>query len=365
MKTLFFTGYPGFLAESLLKQICEDHVQNIAHIYLLVLPSQKPIADERTAFITKKYHLDHGMFTILQGDITMENLAVTPAINEELKRNVTHVFHLAAVYDLAVQKETAFNVNVNGTKQVNDWVTSLENLERYIYFSSAYVSGTREGRIYEQELEEGQTFRNHYEHSKFEAEILVENLKKEVPTTIIRAGIVKGHSKTGETNKFDGIYFMLNLLDHLSYLPTIPYVSKGTAEGNFVPQDYVLKATRFLSFEPIGEGKTYHLTDPNPYTMKELYQMLSKTYLGKTPKITIPSQTSKMLLSVPSLRKWLHVEKEAMDYFTIHSSYDASQAAADLSGSGIVCPDFKETIGTMVDFYRKYKHDHTRHITIH
>lgn len=364
LKTLFFTGYPGLLADGLLNQIMNDCKQNIHHVYVLILPSQKTLAAEKIAATGKKYHLDPGMFTILQGDITKENLALEPAMNEKLKTSVTHVFHLAAIYDLAVEKEAAFTVNVNGTKRVNEWVKSLDKLERYIYYSTAYVSGTREGRIFEHELEEGQTFRNHYEHSKFEAEILVEQLKQEVPTTIIRPGIVRGHSKTGKTNKFDGIYFMLNLLDRLSYLPTIPYISEGTAEGNFVPQDYVLRATVFLSFEAIGIGHTYHLTDPNPYTMRELYQMLSEMYLGKTPHITISTMPSKTLLSIPALRKWLQVEKEAMDYFTIHSSYDTSQATADLTGSGITCPNFKESIGPMVDFYRKYKHDHTKHINI-
>ena len=363
MKTLFFTGYPGYLAENLLKQVLLDE-KEIEHVYLLVLPDQQHSAAEKVAYAVKQSELSEEAFTIITGDITKENLDLHPEINEKLITSVTHVFHLAAIYDLGADKELAFHVNINGTEKVNKWAASLKNLERYIYFSTAYVSGTREGRIYEQELVKGQTFRNHYEHSKYEAEILVENLKPYIPTTIIRPGVVRGHSITGETTKFDGIYFMLNLLERLSSLPTIPYFSKGTAEGNFVPQDYVLKAASFLSFSPVGEKKTYHLTDPNPYTMKELQQMLSEAYLGKTPKFTVPSQTTKMLLSIPALRKWLKVEKEAMDYFTVHSSYDVSLAASDLAGSGIICPDFKDTIRTMVEFYRKYKHDHTRHIYI-
>ncbi|GAB3803203.1 SDR family oxidoreductase [Virgibacillus kimchii] len=363
MKTLFFTSYPGFLADNLLKQVLLDE-KDIDHVYLLVLPEQKHIAAEKITYTAKQSEKSTDTFSIITGDITKENLNLDPEINEKLTVTVTHVFHLAAIYDLAVEKELAINVNLHGTEQVNNWVGKLKNLERYIYFSTAYVSGTREGRIYEHELKKGQSFRNHYEYTKYEAEILVESVKQELPTTIIRPGVVRGHSVTGETSKFDGIYFMLNLLDRLRYLPTVPYFSKGTAEGNFVPYDYVLKAASFLSFTPTGEGKTYHLTDPNPYTMKQLYQMLAEAYLDKTPSITIPSQTAKTLLSAPALRQWLRVEKEALDYFTIHSSYDTSQASKDLAGSGIVCPDFKQSIGAMVAFYRKYKDDSMRHIYI-
>lgn len=120
----------------------------------------------------------------------------------------------------------AERVNVHGTNQVNEWVQTLPNLQRYIYFSTAYVSGTREGRIYEEELEMHQTFRNHYERTKYDAEVLVDRLKEMVPTTIIRPGIVKGHSETGETIKFDGLYFMLNMYDKLSFLPAIPYLEE-------------------------------------------------------------------------------------------------------------------------------------------
>src|SRR5699024_8688647 len=123
---------------------------------------------------------------------------------------------------------------------------------------------------------EGQSFRNHYERTKYEAEILVEHMKQLIPTTIIRPGIVKGHSKTGQTIKFDGLYFMLNFYHSLQHLPVIPYLKAGygaSPEGNFIPSDYLLQATSYLAMHSIGEGKTYHLTDPNPANMMELQRM--------------------------------------------------------------------------------------------
>ncbi|WP_231563823.1 SDR family oxidoreductase, partial [Anoxybacillus sp. KU2-6(11)] len=80
-----------------------------------------------------------------------------------LAQSVTHVFHLAAIYDLAVPEDIARMVNVEGTKQVNEWVSFLPHLQRYVYFSTAYVSGTRQGVIFEHELDKGQSFKNHYE----------------------------------------------------------------------------------------------------------------------------------------------------------------------------------------------------------
>ncbi|MFZ3577381.1 SDR family oxidoreductase [Virgibacillus sp. DJP39] len=362
--TFFVTGFPGFLATSLLQQLIHDHKKEIDQIHLLVLPSQCDQAIEQIKSLAHKHSVPEHFFSVITGDITKKDLDIPWETKTTLQESVTHVFHLAAIYDLAVPKDVAYDVNVNGTQNVNEWVMTLDKLIRYIYFSTAYVSGVREGKIYEHELNQGQTFKNHYEQTKYEAELLVNAIKDTVPTTIIRPGIVKGNSKTGETIKFDGIYFMLNLLDNLRFLPVVTYIGDGAPEGNFVPSDYVLNAVSYLALAPVGEGKTYHLTDPNPYKMNEIHKMLSERYLGKTPSGQIPLTIAKKAMSISIIRKWLQVEKEALDYFEIKSSYDCSQTVADLEGSDIVCPDFKDTLEPMIHFYRKYKHDYTKHIEI-
>ena len=122
------------------------------------------------------------------------------------------MWHLAAVYDLAVPKDIAWKVNVHGTDTFNQVVVQFPHLKRYMYFSTAYVAGKREGKLLETELIRPSGFKNHYEETKFEAELLVENLKEKIPVTIIRPGIVRGNSKTGETIKFDGPYFFINMI---------------------------------------------------------------------------------------------------------------------------------------------------------
>jgi hypothetical protein len=87
--------------------------------------------------------------------------------------------------------------------------------------------------------------------------------------------------------------------------------------------------------------------------------------LGREPSGSIPLSFSKWLLSIPAFRKWTRVEKEALDYFTCMAEYDCSRAQEDLRGSGISCPDFKEVIPAMVDFYKKHKDDPEKQLKIH
>lgn len=363
--SLFMTGYPGFLASDLLEHIVEMKKDQLAHIYVLVLASEKNKAEIKLKQLQKSHGLEEGQCVIILGDITEEGLGMSDTDRKELQAYVTHVFHLAAIYDLAVEEAVANLVNVQGTQYVNDFVKTLSQLKRYVYFSTAYVSGRREGKIYEDELIMGQSFKNHYERTKYEAEVHVQNMMPHVPITIIRPGIVRGHAKTGKTAKFDGLYFMLNMYDKLRLLPWIPLVKSGDSpEGNFVPSDYLIEATACLSFHQVGEGKVYHVTDPNPLTMKDIQQLLMQRYLGKKPKGTMKVSWMAFALSFAFVRKYLQVEKEALDYFTYQASYDATEARKDLEKVGIHCPSLEASLDAMIDFYEKYKHDTSKQIRI-
>src|SRR5690606_24536182 len=81
-----------------------------------------------------------------------------------------------------------------------------ERPPRHHYVSTCYVAGTREGMIFENELDRGQGFKNHYESTKYAAEVLVERSKGELDTRILRPAIVIGDSKTGATPTSDRPY---------------------------------------------------------------------------------------------------------------------------------------------------------------
>ena len=129
--------------------------------------------------------------------------------------DVTDVWHLAAVYDLAVERELAVRVNVEGTRTEICWTRShdVAGLSRFHYFSTCYVSGRYAGPFGEDDLEVGAPFNNYYEETKHEAEAEVRRrMAAGLPATIYRPSIVVGDSRTGETQKFDGPYFVMQWL---------------------------------------------------------------------------------------------------------------------------------------------------------
>lgn len=359
----FFTGFPGFIANQLIEGLLKKN-RDIEKIYVLVLPTMKEKALTKVSGLFEQYNLSDNQIEIIEGDITKEGLGIHAEIKDTLISEVTHVFHLAAIYDLAVPKTIAYRVNVTGTKNVNDWVLTLKNLYRYTYFSTAYIAGTRTGICKEDELIRPPGFKNYYEETKYEAEVLVENMKSHVPVTIIRPGIVMGHSETGETIKFDGPYFFLNFIHRLRRLPAFPLLGNPKTLINLVPVDFITEAVLYLSHSPRGEGKTYHLTDPRPYPVTEVYKMLLKEMTGKEPSWKMPLPFVRFLLSFSWVRKFLRVEKETIDYLEWMGTFDSTIAEKDLQEAGITCPDLKEQIPSMVRFYLENQNQEDYHIQV-
>src|SRR6266403_3708214 len=184
-ETVFITGFPGFIATRLVKRLAAEG----ARFILLTQPAFLAAAQAESARIASGTGVDPARFAIVQGDITQPNLGLSAAELDMARRETTTLFHLAAIYNLAVDSDIAAHVNVEGTLNVSNFAKSIASLNRYHYVSTCYVAGKREGLIREGELHHDQGFRNHYEETKYLAEVEVEALKAELPVTIHRPAV--------------------------------------------------------------------------------------------------------------------------------------------------------------------------------
>ncbi|MFC0188719.1 SDR family oxidoreductase [Fictibacillus aquaticus] len=346
----FITGFPGFLATKLLDELLLTRPE--ASYRLLVLSQERLKASKLLEARTSgSYAIE-----LIDGDITRPDLGITPEKAIQLKDEITHCFHLAALYDLTAGWKLCEKINVIGTENVTRWLSFCKNLQRYSYFSTAYVSGTREGLIKENELIMPARFRNHYEETKFLAEKIVEEAKKSLPVTIFRPGIVTGDSVSGETLKFDGPYYLLTFLRKLKYIP-VPMIGEGSARIHLVPYDFVIRSAVYLTNLKQAEGKTYHLINPASPTIKDAFTTMLQEMHNKKTRYSIPVSVASLALSLKSLQRLLGVPKETLDYFSGTHHYDCSVLTEDLKDSGITCPSFSELAKPMVLFYKENAHN--------
>jgi thioester reductase-like protein len=340
------TGYPGFIGRRLADRLVEAG----ARVTALVEPRMTSAAREAA----------DGRVEVLEGDIARRRLGLADPDWQRLTAEIRHVFHLAAVYDLGVPLELAQRVNVDGTGNVLELCGACERLERLNYVSTAYVAGVRRGVVYEHELTLGQDFKNHYESTKFQAEVWVRQELDRVPTTIYRPAIVVGDSRSGETQKFDGPYFMLRVISYCErHCQPIPQFGRSGAPFNVVPVDFVLDALLAGAREPAAAGQTFHLVDPEPVTAVELLRILAEAYAGRPPSYRLPPQLVATALRLPAVRAAFGgAPPEAIRYLNHPVRFDTRRAADVLGGAaGLRVPRFEEYAEALVRFFREHEND--------
>ena len=350
MSDILFTGYPGFLGSALLPLALKRRPDATA--ICVIQDRFRPVAERKLAAQTAENPEIEGRVRLISGDITQTSLGMA---DKDLA-NVSEVFHLAAVYDLAVAPELAWKVNVEGTQNVLDVVNGLDNFTRLQYVSTCYVSGRYDGVYKETDLDKGQPFQNHYEETKFEAEVLVRKaMDAGLPGSIYRPGIVVGDSQTGETQKFDGPYYLAHLLSIQPKLAVIPQVADpDKIIFGMVPRDYVIGGIDALSTLDDAVGKTYALTDPNAPSVRHLVDTFADLLNRKVTWVRVPLRLGKTVVGrVPGVEHLLGVPEESLDYFAFPTIYDTTQAVTDLAKVGFSCTPFDEYAPNLIRFYKE------------
>ena len=355
MDTMLLTGFPGFLGSALLPKLLDRREGVVA-----LCPVQRRYLDaawERVGQLEDEHPHVRDRIELVTGDITVPGLAIDSSVRGALD-HVTELWHLAAVYDLAVPAEVAHRVNVVGTGHVLDLCRSLPRLERLQYVSTCYVSGRYDGEFSEDALAEDQPFRNHYESTKYEAELLVRDaMAAGLRATIYRPGIVVGDSGTGATQKFDGPYFIAGFLQRQpGPVAVVPRVGDpDLVRVCLVPRDFVVDAMDVLSVQDRSVGRTYALTDPHPPTAREVVDAFAARLGKRVVWVPLPLRPTHALIDrAPGLERLFGLPAEAVDYFASPTTYSTRNTTADLEGTGVTCPPFEEYAGRLVDFMRAH-----------
>ena len=162
MGAVLLTGATGFVGMELLHRFLS---RGERHVYALARAPDDTAAAARLP--------DHPRLTAVAGDIEQPGLGLAPETARRLTSEVTTVMHCAASVSFDLPLPESRRVNVDGTRNVLELAERCERLDRLSYVSTAYVAGEPAGVFGEDQLDVGQRFRNSYERSKFEAELML------------------------------------------------------------------------------------------------------------------------------------------------------------------------------------------------
>ena len=293
-------------------------------------------------------------FHVVEGDISRPGLGLDGAARQAIQASVSRCLHLAAVYHLSVPRDVAWRVNVEGTRNVLDFLETCPNMRRFGFASTTAITGSYSGVCLEDDFDKGQTFKNYYEETKFESEKLVRERWSRVPSVIYRPGYVVGNSLTGAIEKIDGPYYAFTMIKRRLHLaaPNAPHVAFHVA-----PVDYAAAAMYHLLEGAGTAGQAYHLTDPKPVSYNDFYRLACEALGTFKPLLWLPPAWIKPMMRLPLMGRITGVPYTAFQYSYHPIAYDPSKARAALEPHGVRCPPLRDYIGVLARYFLEHYRD--------
>ena len=273
----FVTGATGFIGRYLVANL----LRRGEPIYVLVRKgSLKKLAAQR-----EEWGATEKQVIAVTGDIGQKGLGIADADLRKLKGKVTHLFHLAAVYDISATAEAQQVANVDGTRNVVAFAAAVQ-AGTFHHVSSIAAAGLYDGVFREDMFEEAEDLDHPYFRTKHESEGIVRRECKR-PFRIYRPGFVVGDSKTGYIDKIDGPYYFFKFLQKLRNMlpPWMPMLGIEGGRINIVPVDFVADALDFIAHKKGLDGRCFHLTDPDPHRIGEVLNIFANA--GHAPQMTM------------------------------------------------------------------------------
>jgi thioester reductase-like protein len=264
-KNIMITGGTGSLGWHLVKHFLQDDnikVTLLARSYGSIKARNRIEILFRDNYDIEKYNILKDRINIIDGNIIKPNFGLTKKQIDKLSREVTVIFHCAAITDFNLDYNKAKEVNLDGTKNILDFALLCmknKSFESVNHISTVAVSGKYRGIFYEDYLDIGQDFNNTYEKTKFEAEKLIQRYRsKGVNVNIFRPSIIVGDSKTGYTINFKVVYQPIHIFS-LGIYKQIP--AKGNIKYNIIPIDYLSEAIHIIFTNNFCPNQTFHMTN--------------------------------------------------------------------------------------------------------
>ncbi|WP_370944603.1 SDR family oxidoreductase [Amycolatopsis sp. cg5] len=359
MATYLVTGATGLIGRHFTQLLLAR--EDVDQVSLVVRASSQ---DKLTKLTNQWPHPERVRLVV--GDLNEPMLGVSDDAREDLRGNVDHIVHLAALYDIEADDETSVKANVEGTQHVIDLAADLRAGVLH-HISSVAVAGDHEGMYSEDAFDVGQRLVTPYHRTKFEAEKLVRE-QHEVPWRVYRPAIVLGNSQSGEMDKIDGPYYLFPAISRLASLPNVPLVGPDLGDTNVVPVDYVAKALLALVNKDGLDGRTFHLVNPEPQPVVSVYNAFAKAAGAPTISGQLNEGVSKGIVSLVKLSEHipgftiardavlerLGIPPVLLETMSFPSVFSSSATRKALAGTDVEVPRIDDYAATLWRYWREH-----------
>ncbi len=369
MNRCLITGATGFLGRYLIDKLLSEGKD----LTLLVRDVQSNAVKGLISSCEQKF--DRPQINLVEFELTKEDLALPIDFSS---KKFDHVYHLAAIYDLTTSKVDMLNTNVEGTRRLLFQLKKDGFKGRFHFVSSIAVAGDFSGRFDENMFDENQSHSHPYHLSKFLSEKVVREFGADnnFPIRIYRPSAIVGHSKTGQIDKLDGLYYLFLFISALKrWLPSKAplIIPKSKVVLDVVPIDYVVdglvRISQLEESELPEAQNCFHLSDPSTPSLSDVFKSILKVADGPTVSASIPidslskfafAKQFKMVRSLQAIHivkkellKSLGIPEVASEALMPQLQFEASNTLNLLAKYGEAPPKFEDYVTVLWDYYNK------------
>lgn len=230
----------------------------------------------------------------IETDLQKDNLGLEDKEIFKLKNRVSGFWHLAANLSFKSKyKEDVLETNVNGLKKM---LSVVEKIDSPFYFvSTAYVCGRKTGIFYEDDRGKPKIFNNAYEESKYIAEKVLRKWSQDngreyiiFRPSILISRSLKQLSYFGFYNVVNALHKWSKKIDKFKIKPffLFPYYQKAIL--NLMPVETAIDWMLEIAADEKAINKTYHITNPNPFPIKDVARQTFKILKIKLIIFSLP-----------------------------------------------------------------------------
>jgi amino acid adenylation domain-containing protein/thioester reductase-like protein len=347
------SGYLGaFLMEALLK-----HTSATIHAH--ARPTSTSTAALRVEQAMKHFGCWDEQFrsriVVYSGDLSQPRIGLDHDTWDHLTEKIDTIYHSGALVNFVYPYSVLRRPNVSATEDILR-LASTKTLKAFHYLSSIDVLlGTGGARPYMENRDAVLAPRkvpDGYPRSKLVGELLVHAAQdRGIPVSVFRLGLVMGHSQTGATPETN--YLAVGLKGYLD-LGILP---KDENYFDIIPVDYAAKAVVAASLDMTVENRIFHLWNPAPVKMDQVYSWLQQ--FGYRFDVVTAKEARNLVISVdasnplyPFVPHFRAIDPDNTPVSMFHHSImdatdltlEARNFAKATEGKGLTAPEVDESM---------------------